>query len=65
MGTPNPEKNNLLGQTVPIQKPLSIFTSANLLLFVTILDSCITLLFVMILDSRLILQFVADGLAKT
>ena len=65
MGTPNPEKNNLLGQTVPIQKPLSIFTSANLLLFVTILDSRVFLLFVTILDSRPILLFVDDGLTKT
>ena len=59
MGTPNPEKNNLLGQTVPIQKPLSIFV------FVTILDSRVFLLFVTILDSRPILLFVDDGLTKT
>ena len=65
MGTPNPEKNNLLGQTVLIQKPLSIFSSANLLLFVTILNSRVFLLFVTILDSRPILLFVDDGLTKT
>ena len=40
-------------------------SSANLLLFVTILDSRAFLLFVTILDSRPILLFVDDGLAKT
>ena len=39
-------------------------SSANLLQFVTILDSRAFLLFVTILDSRPILLFVDDGLAK-